>query len=429
MPHHRNYYEVLQISTDATIEEIKQAFRNLARRYHPDLNPENPAAQEKFREIREAYEVLSDSHQRREYDQAFRNQQTTQPLSPQYFYVRGVEKALEKNYQDAIEDYARALKLDSNFIEAYIKRIEARYKLGNDRGVLEDCHQLLQLDPSSAHAYYYRGRARYRLGATSSALEAYTQVLRLEPDHPQAYYYRGIANHDLKERSQAVADLRAHAALCRQKGDRIGYQLARDTLARISGTRLSFGRDAVEKLSAGARDALKSFQTLIVNPVGGMLPAFARLDSQRAAVVGVIFAALANLSFVLGVYIGGEVGIFSLWKLILVGFVPFVSLAVIGAIARWLGRRRAHLAGDLFLAGASLLPIGFLALASGFSVNVSSALMLIFTVFASCYTILTLYGGCTQIANLPEATAAITVPVMLLVSGLLSYFAFTAMLM
>jgi len=51
--------------------------------------------------------------------------------------------------------------------------------------------------------------------------------------------------------------------------------------------------------------------------------------------------------------------------------------------------------------------------------------MLIFSVFVSCYTILTLYSGCTQISNLPEKVAAFVVPVMLLVSGWFSYFAFS----
>lgn len=65
----RNYYEILGITKNASSEEIKKAYRTLARRYHPDRNPGNKAAEEKFKDINEAYEVLSDSSKRSQYDQ------------------------------------------------------------------------------------------------------------------------------------------------------------------------------------------------------------------------------------------------------------------------------------------------------------------------------------------------------------------------
>ncbi len=65
----RDYYEVLGVSKNATDKEIKSAFRRLAKKYHPDLNKDNPEAAEKFKEIGEAYEVLSDENKRRQYDQ------------------------------------------------------------------------------------------------------------------------------------------------------------------------------------------------------------------------------------------------------------------------------------------------------------------------------------------------------------------------
>jgi curved DNA-binding protein len=65
----RNYYEILGIPREATNEEIKQVFRRLARQYHPDLNPGNKEAEEKFKDIGEAYEVLSDPSKRAQYDQ------------------------------------------------------------------------------------------------------------------------------------------------------------------------------------------------------------------------------------------------------------------------------------------------------------------------------------------------------------------------
>jgi len=65
----RNYYEILGVKKDASQEDIKRAYRKLARKYHPDLNPGDKVAEQKFKEINEAYEVLGDPKKRSEYDQ------------------------------------------------------------------------------------------------------------------------------------------------------------------------------------------------------------------------------------------------------------------------------------------------------------------------------------------------------------------------
>lgn len=65
----RDYYEVLGVDRSATTDEIKKAYRKLARQYHPDVNKDDPQAEEKFKEITEAYKVLSDENARRQYDQ------------------------------------------------------------------------------------------------------------------------------------------------------------------------------------------------------------------------------------------------------------------------------------------------------------------------------------------------------------------------
>jgi len=66
---YKDYYKILGVSRDADEKEIKKAFRRLAREYHPDMNKGDKAAEEKFKEVNEAYEVLSDSEKRRLYDQ------------------------------------------------------------------------------------------------------------------------------------------------------------------------------------------------------------------------------------------------------------------------------------------------------------------------------------------------------------------------
>lgn len=68
MAQKRDYYEVLGVAKAATVDEIKRAYRTLAKRYHPDRNPNDAAAEQKFKEVQHAYSVLSDAKKREEYD-------------------------------------------------------------------------------------------------------------------------------------------------------------------------------------------------------------------------------------------------------------------------------------------------------------------------------------------------------------------------
>ncbi|MBK7036299.1 MAG: J domain-containing protein [Chitinophagales bacterium] len=65
----KDYYKILELNKNATQEDIKKAYRKLARKYHPDLNPNNKEAEKKFKEINEANEVLSNAENRKKYDQ------------------------------------------------------------------------------------------------------------------------------------------------------------------------------------------------------------------------------------------------------------------------------------------------------------------------------------------------------------------------
>jgi curved DNA-binding protein len=77
---YKDYYKILGVDRNADEKEIKKAYRRLARKYHPDVNPDNKEAEERFKEINEAHEVLTDPDKRRKYDQLGANWQQWQHM-------------------------------------------------------------------------------------------------------------------------------------------------------------------------------------------------------------------------------------------------------------------------------------------------------------------------------------------------------------
>src|SRR5215218_2909154 len=78
----KDYYGILGVKKDAKADEIKKAYRRLARKHHPDVNPNDKASEDKFKEVQEAYDVLSDEKKRKVYDRFGYYNDNLDPDSP-----------------------------------------------------------------------------------------------------------------------------------------------------------------------------------------------------------------------------------------------------------------------------------------------------------------------------------------------------------
>ena len=97
----RDYYEVLEIKRDASQSEIKKSFRSLARKFHPDKNPNDPESELKFKEVQEAYAILSDPSEKRKYDTYGHNGPGGSPFGPGGF--QGVNISVEDLFGGGFE--------------------------------------------------------------------------------------------------------------------------------------------------------------------------------------------------------------------------------------------------------------------------------------------------------------------------------------
>ncbi len=124
MHNFRDYYEILGISKEATADEIKRAYRALARQYHPDLNPGNKDAEEKFKMLGEAYDVLSDADKRSQYEEYSRywNQKGFKAWSDGVASPRENRTRRQRKGRTSAADEYSAFEDFDNFVEQLLKR-------------------------------------------------------------------------------------------------------------------------------------------------------------------------------------------------------------------------------------------------------------------------------------------------------------------
>ncbi len=158
----KDYYNILGVNRNASEREIKQAYRRLARKYHPDVNPGDKSAEAKFKEINEAYEVLSDKEKRQKYDQ----------FGDQWQYADQFAKA--RRQQSPFRDFSRGGAQAFHFDE------------GNLGGLFDDLLQGFRRGTSSRRARPRRGRdIDYPVEVTlEEAYHGTNRILSLKTEEP-----------------------------------------------------------------------------------------------------------------------------------------------------------------------------------------------------------------------------------------------------
>ncbi len=208
------------------------------------------------------------------------------------------------------------------------------------------------------------------------------------------------------------------------------------TFCSKCGTQIAIAKppsEVGERVKTASKDAMQAIKVFAANPVGGLPAAFENLDEARAIGVGIAFAVVFVFCVFAGVYMilpawsrPSDIG--SFFKVLIFGAVPFVSIVGASALARKIFGGAGSFGGDSFIAGASLLPFGFLVLLGGILGIGNFEIIAFLSVFALCYTILMLYTGSTRISKISESRAALAVPIMVIVSGWLTKVLYTAML-
>lgn len=142
------YYKILEIETNASREEIKQAYRHLAKIWHPDRFYNDPKmkqqADEKIKQINQAYEALK-YYAVNSGSLVSGGGVAIEKTNPEYYYQQGVDNAERENYYEAIENFSRALRINPKFIIAYQYRGFIREKLGLKKSAESDFQMVFKL--------------------------------------------------------------------------------------------------------------------------------------------------------------------------------------------------------------------------------------------------------------------------------------------
>jgi curved DNA-binding protein CbpA len=259
-----NYYEILGVNKNASEEEIKVAFKSLAKKYHPDKHAGNPVYEEHFKKINSAYQVLSDPKKRerynlkifyqtqKKYNKPAPSRQNPKPPMPPtnnskpvdftkqqkikystisgiglilfitgaYFFYNYMNTVTAKDHlkegivseklqqdQQALESYSAAIGYDHNLTEAFVRRGDLRIKKMHDyHGAIQDYSVALK-QRHDDQLYFKRAKCYIKLKKYPEVLQDLDSAIQLNKKFDSLYYYRGeVNNHINEDFEKAIAD-------------------------------------------------------------------------------------------------------------------------------------------------------------------------------------------------------------------------------
>jgi tetratricopeptide (TPR) repeat protein len=192
-------------------EALEQAW-NSVRQREEQRTLDDQAWLEMERQRREAEEERQRQqvyYDKRNYDQAIEDYSKAIELNPQYadaYSNRGNAYYDKRNYDQAIEDYSKAIELNPQYAIAYYNRGNAYYNKRNYDQAIEDYSKAIELNPQYADAYSNRGNAYYDKRNYDQAIEDYSKAIELNPQYAIAYYNRGLAYYNKRNYDQAIED-------------------------------------------------------------------------------------------------------------------------------------------------------------------------------------------------------------------------------
>ncbi|MEO0458881.1 MAG: DnaJ domain-containing protein [Cyanobacteria bacterium P01_A01_bin.114] len=229
-----DYYEALDLKPGCSKEEIKQAYRKLAQRWHPDKFSKQPdqlkAAREKFESIKAAYENLiafSEPEIR-----SVNSNISVQASRAEADYEDGSRHLREGSYRQAVDSFTQAIRKQPNYLKAYQARAFVLEQLGLKLRAQADFDKVAELkryaqSPSSktvdvadllkdAEVYFQRGLEQFKARQYGAAIENLTLAIRIKPRHIEAYRYRSQAYFHRGYDDRADADFKHMRELERQ---------------------------------------------------------------------------------------------------------------------------------------------------------------------------------------------------------------------
>ncbi|BAY78459.1 hypothetical protein NIES25_49330 [Nostoc linckia NIES-25] len=149
------------------------------------------------------------------------------------YYLDGMDKYQEENYENAIKQFDLALEEVPNFADAYRYRAKIKAELGETDDAISDYSYLLLIEPKNYEIYNNRGQIYYNLENYNQAIDDYNQSIRINPSFALAYYHRGLTYLKLENQHKALEDLRTAVELFDKEKDVDNYEEAQHILKTI----------------------------------------------------------------------------------------------------------------------------------------------------------------------------------------------------